>query len=396
MDVSKIRRDFPLLQRHPSLVYFDSACTTLKPACVIDAVNAYNAEYSGCAGRSAHRLAKKTSEEFDKARASVASFVGAKPSQVVWAYNATHALNTVAKSLGYSQKNKVVSTYMEHHSALLPLMQLKKQGVVDLAYAPAGEDGSLSADAFAQAIDKNTCLVVVHHTSNVTGASPPLDEITKMAHDAGALVLVDAAQGVLHSHIDFSKQGFDFMAFSGHKMLGPTGIGCLVGTPQALEQLSVFTIGGDTIERVGQDDYVMQPVPRRFEAGIQNYSGAIGMGAAAEYLRRIGMREVEEHEKQLSSLLLKTLQDQGAFVYGPRERSCALAAFNLPGKDPQDVALLSDQLKSVCLRAGVFCAENALRILGAPRGAVRASLCLYSTKDEIILFGELLKAISSL
>jgi cysteine desulfurase/selenocysteine lyase len=398
MDAQKIRQDFPLLQKR-KIIYFDSACTTLKPKSVIEAERQYYEEASGCAGRSAHSLAKKTSELFESAREKVARFVNAKSGEVVWTKNATEGLNLVIRSLHYSKRKKIVTTPLEHHSLLLPIIEQQRRGIATMETLAATSQGEILEEGLG-AIDKNTALVAIHHTANTTGMRPPLEKIVKAAHDNGALVLVDGAQGVPHSKTDLKKLGADFLAFSGHKMCGPTGIGCLVGKAEALDKLDTFIVGGETIETVSlQKGVVFKKAPKKIEAGIQNYAGAIGMGAACDYLGKIGMGNVEEHEKKMAKKLMEAISSvQGSEIYGSQspEKRSSLVSFNLKGVSAHQTALMCDSLSQIALRSGVFCAQPAMELMGAPQGAVRASLYIYNTEEEVRVFSETLGKISKL
>jgi len=398
MDAEKIRQDFPLLQKEKT-IYFDSACTTLKPRAVIEAERQYYEEVSGCAGRSAHSLAKKTSEMFESAREKVAAFIGAKTDEIVWTKNTTEGLNLVVRSLDYSKRRNVVTSALEHHSLLLPIMEQRRRGIAKMEIIGADSAGELDENSISEKINRETALVAIHHTTNTTGMRAPLEKIVKAAHDNGALVLVDGAQGVPHSKINFSKLGADFLAFSGHKMLGPTGIGCLVGKAEALEKLDTFIVGGETIETVDMEKVVFKKAPKKFEAGIQNYAGAIGMGAACDYLSKIGMQNVEGHERRMARKLTEAIGAvSGATIYGnpSPEKRCALVSFNLKGVPHHQTALMCDSLAKIALRSGVFCAQPAMGVLGAPQGAVRASLYVYNNEEEVRVFGETLQKIAKL
>ena len=398
MDAESLRKDFPIFSKARA-IYFDNACATFKPKTVLDAMNAYYSEYTACAGRSVHRLGKKTEEEFEKARGKVAALVGAKPGETVWTRNTTEAINLVARSLDFSKRKKVVTSVMEHHSAFLPFQQLKKQGKIGLKIVYPDKQGVFAEGAWEEKIDSKTRLVVTHHTNNTVGTSAPLKEIVKAAHDNGALVLVDAAQGVPHHEVSFGREGYDFMAFSGQKMLGPTGIGCLVARRELLEEMPPFLVGGETIESVTLEEAVFAKPPHKFEAGLQHYAGAIGLGAAADYLKKTGLKNIEAHEKELARFLFGELQSiRGVKLYGPADASktCGIATFNVEkAKNPHEVALMLDNLAGICVRSGVFCAEPAMTWLGAPRGAVRASLYLYNTTGEAAVFVEALKKIAA-
>ena len=398
IDASKLRADFPVLQSSKA-IYFDSACTALKPRAVIDAEAGYYAELSACAGRSHHSLAKKTEEKFEASRERVAKFAGAKPDELAFTKNTTEALNLVVRSLDYSSRKKVVTTPLEHHSLLLPIMEQRRRGIVSMEMLGVSPDGSIGESSLS-IIDKSTALVAIHHTTNTTGMRAPLEKIVKAAHDAGALVLIDGAQGVPHSRVDFRKLGADFLAFSGHKMCGPTGIGCLVGKREAFEKLDTFIVGGETVETVSLQAVKWKSAPKRFEAGIQNYAGAIGLAAACDYLARIGMQNIEEHEKKMARALMDAIRSiPNSTIYGNPDPSkrCALASFNLKGVAPHQVALMADSLSKIALRSGVFCAQPGIEALGAPKeGAVRASLYLYNTEEEVRVFAETMQKIAKL
>jgi len=392
-----LRNDFPLLQKR-KVVYFDNACTTLKPKQVIDAVNAYYSEYSGCAGRSVHKISRETEAAFEGARKKIADFIGANEHETVFTRNTTEAINLVSKSLDFSKRKKVVLTNMEHHSALLPFQVLKTAGKIDLEFVTADEEGLVCAEGFEEKIDSKTRLVVVHHTTNTTGTTAPMAEIAKIAHDNGALVLVDGAQGVPHYPVNVKKLGVDFLGFSGHKMLGPTGIGGLYARKELLEEMPPFIVGGETVTHVSLESCVFEKPPHKFEGGIQHYAGAIGLAAAVDYLKKAGMHRIEEHEKKLAKKLIGgLLAVDGARVYGPGDpaKKCALVAFNVKKIDPREVALMLNE-HGIAVRSGFFCAEPAMRHMNAPHGAARASLYLYNTEEEIDQFLSTLAKIAKL
>lgn len=395
----KIRDDFPIIAKS-GVIYLDNACMSLRPRQVIDAINAYYTDYGGCAGRSQHRLGKETERRFEEARAKIAAFINAQTREVVFTKNTTEAINLVANTLDFSQRNKVVTSNVEHHSALVPFQMLAKRKKISLEFVTAKEDGTFDPDQWAAKIDRRTRLVVVHHTTNSIGTRAPLREITKAAHDSGALTLVDAAQGIPHSEVNFKRENFDFISFSGHKMLGPTGTGCLVAKAELLEELPPFLVGGETIEKVTLSDTVFAKPPHKFEGGLQHYAGLIGFGAAVDYLKKVGMRNIEKHEYELTKAVLEGLQDiAGIKIYGPVDADLrsAIITFNVAGaKSPHDIAIMLDELKRIAVRSGVFCAEPAMMHLGAPQGAVRASLYLYNTKEEVEIFLDTLKKITSM
>lgn len=395
----KLREDFPILQKHKDLIYFDNACTTLKPKPVIRAITSYYEEYGGCAGRSAHKLSRLVSEKVDEGRSKIANFLGAKPENIVYTKNCTESINLVAKTFDFSKRKKVILTILEHHASMLPFEVKAMNKEIELVYANPLPDGTFDISQYNELIDKNTALVAVHHTNNTLGTKNPVNEIAKIAHDNGAQILVDAAQGVPHSEMNFQKSNFDYMAFSGHKMLGPTGIGCLVAKTELLEKMPMFLVGGDTIEQVKRNAIVWAKPPRKFEAGIQHYSGIIGLGEAAEYLKKIGMKNIEQHERELSKIAYDALSNvQNVKLLGPREmeKRTGIFTFNIRNVSPHQVAIMLDKMKNIAVRSGVFCAQPGMEHLGACEGAVRASFYIYNTKKEVEIFAEEVKKIEKL
>ncbi|MFA5077166.1 MAG: aminotransferase class V-fold PLP-dependent enzyme [Candidatus Micrarchaeia archaeon] len=395
----KIREDFPILQRYKDLIYLDNACTTLKPKPVIRSMMAYYEEYGGCAGRSAHMLSRLVAEKLDEGRARIAAFVGARPDNVVYTKNCTEAINLVAKTFDFSKRKKVVGTILEHHASMLPFEVKMLNREIEMVHAKPLPDGTFDASQYNELIDRNTALVAVHHTNNTLGTKNPVSEIAKIAHDNGAQILVDAAQGVPHSEINFQKMDADYMAFSGHKMLGPTGIGALVAKSELLERMPPFLVGGDTIEEVKLNSIIWAKPPRKFEAGIQHYDGMIGLGEAAEYLKRLGIHNVEKHERELGKIALDGLSEvKNLKVYGPKdaEKRTGIFTFNVRNVTPHQTALMLDKMKKIAVRAGVFCAQPGMDFLGACDGAVRASFYVYNTKSEAEIFVQEVKKIVEL
>jgi len=399
MNVEKIREDFPLLQKRINgkpIVYFDNACTTLKPRQVVDSVVKYYTEYTGCAGRSIHKLAARTTEEFEGARKKIARFINAKKEgEVVWTKNTTEAINLVAHGFNFNKGDKVLTTNLEHSSGLLPWQVLAERGIADLDFVMCDKEGKLDAERFKEKVDRRTRIVSIIFASNVTGTVAPLKEIVKIAHDQGALVIADGAQAVPHFTMDVRKLDVDFLAFSGHKMCGPTGIGCLYGKEELLEKLSPFIVGGETVSDAELRTHVFDRVPQRLEAGIQNYAGAIGLGAAVDYLAKIGMGEIEKHERELAKSLIEGLLSvPNLNLIGPRDwkKKNSLAAFTVNGMEPHDIAIFLDQ-ENIAVRSGMHCVYPFHKFVGENKGSVRASLYLYNTLEEIKLFIEKLNYI---
>lgn len=404
MDVDKIRQDFPLLQKR-KIIYFDNACTTLKPQQVIDAVLGYYSDYTGCAGRSIHKLATETTEVFEKAREKISKFVNArKHEEIVWTKNTTEAMNIVAHGLKFERGDKVLSTNLEHTSGTLPWVIKQKAGKIDLDFVFCNQEGIFNIEDFKEKIDSKTKLVSIVFTSNVTATKAPLKEIIEIAHDKGALVLADAAQTAPHLHIDVKELDVDFMGVSGHKMCAPTGIGFLYGKMDLLKQLSPLVVGGETIKDIDlgsgegckECSFVFEDVPLRFEPGIQHYAGAIGFGAAVEYLSTIGMKNIEAHEKELSKALVEGLLEIPKLqIIGPKDwnKRGSLAAFFIEGMNPHDIAIMLDE-HNICVRSGMHCAYPFHKFIKMPKGTARASLYFYNTKEEVKIFLEKLNNLS--
>jgi cysteine desulfurase/selenocysteine lyase len=393
--MKEVRADFPLLQKRPELVYLDSACTSLKPRQVIEAEMGYYTDLGACGGRSSHQLGRKTSEKLEECRDKVAKFVRAKSEELIWTRNTTEALNIVACSLDYSKKRRVVTSVMEHHSVLLPFMRLRDEGKIELSVAGCDEEGRVSLEAWKGAIDGNTALVVSHSWDNTTGCGRDIRELSKIAHDNGALVCVDGAQGVPHHRTDFREA--DLLCFSGHKMLGPSGIGALAVKKDIMGSMRPLMSGGGTVKTVSLDKIVHMDSNERFEAGVQNYGGIVGFGAACNYLSKVGMENVERHEHSLAGLMLRAIRDSGAEIYGPEtdKNHGALYSFNFKNAKPHDVALMLDRA-GMAVRSGFFCAQPAMESLGAKNGAVRASAYIYNTEDDIRKLGEELEKLGAL
>jgi cysteine desulfurase/selenocysteine lyase len=395
MDVKKIREDFPLIKKS-KIIYFDNACTTLKPRQMVDAVVEYYTEYTGCAGRSIHKLATKTTEKFEQSREKVARFINAKDSsEIIWTKNATEALNLAANGFNFKKGDRVVTTNLEHTSGLLPWQILANKGVIDLDFVLCDKEGEFDIEKFEEKIDKKTKLVSVVFASNVTGTTAPIKEIAKIAHDNGAVILVDGAQAVPHMEVDVRKLDLDFLAFSGHKMCGPTGIGCLYGKKNLLEKLSPLIVGGETIRDADLRTCVFENIPQRLEAGIQNYAGAIGFGAAVDYLEKIGMNEIEKYEKELTKDLIEgLLAVKNLSLIGPTDwkKKNAIAAFNIKRMEPHDVATFLDN-ENIAVRSGVHCTYPFHKFIKSPKGSVRASLYFYNTREEIKVFIDKLSSI---
>ena len=383
-----VRPDFPILQ--PSrdgrrLVYLDSAATTQKPHQVIDAIVEYYRTLNANVHRGAYDLAVRATEAYEAVRAEVAAFVGAPdPAGVIFVRGTTEAINLVASSLGRARVragDTVVVTAMEHHSNLIPWQLLAEARDARLVMVELTDDGRIDLAGFRRALERQPRIVAFTHVSNVLGTVNPVAELSRLAHDAGAVVVVDGAQAVPHVPVDVSALGCDLYAFSGHKMLGPMGIGVLVGTPALLDAMPPYHGGGEMIRTVQDTTATYAPLPHKFEAGTPNVEGAIGLGAAVRYLRELGMDAVAAHEQALTRYALERLATvEGLKLYGPAERA-GVVSFTLADIHPHDLATIVDS-EGVAIRAGHHCAQPLMRRLDVAATA-RATLYLYNTRDDV-------------
>jgi cysteine desulfurase/selenocysteine lyase len=393
IDVTALRADFPILSRRvhgAPLVYLDSAATSQKPTAVLDAMDAYYRETNANVHRGVYELAVGATERFEAGRDSVARLVGARRESVVFTKNASEAINLVAWAWGVRNLNagdEVLITEMEHHSNIVPWQIVAGITGARVRFVPVTPDGELDMDSLRESIGEKTRMVAVVHVSNVLGTINPVAEIARMAHDSGALCLVDGSQSVPHMPVDFPTLGCDFLAFTGHKMLGPTGIGVLVGRAEALENMEPFLGGGEMISNVTTEGSSWADLPWKFEAGTPPIAEAIGLGAAAEYLMAVGLDAVRAHEVDLTAHLMDALgRLEGITIFGPCDPGLrgGAVSFSLPDLHPHDIAQLVDQ-EGVCVRAGHHCAKPLMRVLGVGATA-RASTYLYNSHDEIDAF----------
>ena len=392
LDPEVIRRDFPIFERqihgHP-LVFLDSASTSQKPQPVIDALDAYYREYTANVHRGIYEFGEHATASYEAARASVAKFINAPDAhEVIFTRNATEAINLVAYSWGrrnIGRGDAIVLTEMEHHANLVPWQLLAQEKDGDLEFIPITDDGILRRDVFEVLLRLKPKLVAFTHVSNTLGTINPVVEMVEAAHKAGALVLLDGAQAVPHVPVDVQAIGADFYAFSGHKMLGPTGSGVLWARRQLLEAMPPFMAGGDMIREVHLRRSEWNDIPWKFEAGTPDIAAGIGLGAAAEYLGQLGMERVREHEMELLTYALVALQREHPDVtlYGPMDAGirCGVIAFNVPGVHPHDVAQVLDR-SGVAVRAGHHCTMPLHERLELPATA-RASFNVYTTEADV-------------
>ncbi len=394
INVLKIREDFPILKRDVNgkpLIYFDNAATSQKPSVVIESLRRYYSEYNANIHRGIHKLAEEATLAHEEAREKVAKFINAnRTEEIVFTRNATEAINLIAYTWGRANiepGDKIVLTIMEHHSNIVPWQRLAQEKNAQIEFIKIDSEGLLLQEDVKRMIDDRTKLVCITHASNVLGTINPIKEITKAAHSHGALVLVDAAQSVPHMRVNAKDMDCDFMAFSGHKMLGPTGIGVLYGKSKHLESMPPFLGGGEMIREVHTTGATWKDIPYKYEAGTPNIAGAIGLGAAVDYLRKIGMDNVHEHEKEITGYALnKMSQVEGLVIFGPRDvnQRVGVVSFNLGDIHAHDLASIMDE-DGIAIRSGHHCAQPLMEFLNIP-AASRASFYIYNTKEEVDVF----------
>lgn len=388
IDVKEIRRQFPILDQQVNgnpLVYLDSAATSQKPLKVIEALDQYYKEYNSNVHRGVHTLGTKATDGYEGAREKVARFINAKEAaEVVFTRGTTTSLNYVG--WGYARQflkegDEIVITPMEHHSNLIPWQQVAKATGATLKYIPLQTDGTISLEDVENTITDRTRLVAMTHVSNVLGTINPIKQVAEIAHRHGAVLVVDGAQSTPHQKIDVQDLDVDFYAFSGHKMLAPTGIGVLYGKRSLLEKMEPVEFGGEMIDFVELYDSTWKEIPWKFEGGTPIIAGAIGLGAAIDFLEEIGMDQIQQHEEELAQYAMEQLSKiEGLQIYGPQKRG-GLVTFNIEHVHPHDVATVLDA-EGIAVRAGHHCAQPLMRWLEVTATA-RASFYLYNTEEDI-------------
>jgi cysteine desulfurase / selenocysteine lyase len=389
--VDQIRKDFPILSREVRpgvpLVYLDSTATSQKPNQVIEAVGNFYRLSNANIHRGIHTLAEEATEKYELARITIAKFLNVgSPRQIIFTRNTTESINLVAHAWGRSNLNSgdvIILTEMEHHSNLVPWYMLAEERSLQLEFIPVTPDGLLDLDEYLRLLSLQPKLVAFTHISNVLGTINPAKEIISMAHGAGAITLLDAAQSVPHFKVDVQDLDVDFLAFSGHKMCGPTGIGVLYGRKSILEEIPPFLGGGDMIKRVKLGSFVPNEIPHKFEAGTPAIGEVVGLSAAVKYLQNIGMDAIIAHEKEIIIYALERLEEiPGISIFGPTaDHKCGVASFILQGVHAHDVAQILDQY-GIAVRAGHHCAMPLHEKFQIP-ATVRASFYLYNTLDEV-------------
>ncbi len=396
-DVQNIRKNFPILNEqvhgHP-LIYFDNAATTQKPRQVIEAISDYYQHSNANVHRAIHTLGEQATEGYEEARRKIARFINAESEkQIIFTRGTTESINLVASAWGekfVGQGDEIIVTEMEHHSNLIPWQLLAEKVGAKLRYIPFTEDGTLDTSLFETLLNKQTKIVALTHMSNVFGTINPIKKIVRLAHDRGIPVLLDGAQSVPHLPIDVQSLDCDFLAFSGHKMVGPTGIGVLYAKTNRLENMNPYQGGGEMINAVWLDRATWAEIPHKFEAGTPNIAGAIGLGAAIDFLQQIGMKQITLYEQQLTTYALERMtRFKEMTIYGHAPERGSAISFNLGSIHPHDMAQFLDQY-GVAIRAGHHCAQPIMRKLNVA-AVNRASFYFYNTTEEIDAFIDVLK-----
>lgn len=387
LDVEKIKRDIPLFQNYPNLIYLDSCATTLKSRYVLDKMDEYYQEYGVNIHRGVYELSYRATEEYDKARKKIAKFINASFEEVIFTRGTTNSLNMIAQTYGMANINpndEIITSELEHHSSLLPWMQVAKKKGAILKYIPLNDEGRITVENFKKVLTDKTKVVAITYVSNTMGYLTPIREIIELAHKQGAVVIVDAAQAAPHFKIDVRELDCDFLAFSAHKMLGPTGIGILYGKKSLLDKMDPEEYGGDMNNDVFHDNVIVKETPYKFEAGTPAIAEAIGLGAAIDLLEKIGFDNIRQHEKELHKYALEKLSSVSGITIYNKTADIGIINFNIDGVHPHDASTFFDQA-NIALRAGHHCAQLVTKWLKC-NGTLRACLYIYNSKQDIDIF----------
>lgn len=401
MDVNRIRKDFDVLRREIGgkiPIYFDSACQTLRPKQVTDAMNEYYDQFPSCAGRSVHKMATEVSLRCDVARSRAADFFDAEnPVEIAFMKNTTEGLNTVILGMGLKKGDEIVTTDYEHNSVHVPVVQLMKTVGVRHRVVESTTDGTFDLERFEKAMNKKVRLVAMCLTSNVSGYTLPAREVVEIAHSYGAKVLFDAAQAAPSMKISVRRLGVDFLAASAHKMCGPSGVGMLYVRAEISDRITPLMFGGHGVSDTDYASFKLLPAPERFETGLQNYSGVVGTGAALDYLSAIGMDVIREHEISLNKRLTRELANvPGLSLVKPSDPNlrCGIFSFNLEGLTSHDVAMILDNSHNIMIRSGMHCCHTYFHSRGID-GCARASIYVYNTDEEIDVFAHAISELAA-
>lgn len=397
MDTDRIRRDFPIYSsKRGDLVYFDNACQTFRPRNVIEASNDYYFDFPACGGRSIHRLATQVSMRIDEAREKIARFIGCpNPNEIVFTKNCTEAMNLVAKGTKLRKGDIVLTSDMEHNSNHVPWIQLTRSMGIKRRFVTTPSSGIFDVELLKDAMTKEVKFVSLVHTNNVTGTTIPAKDVVEIAHDNGALIMLDGAQAAPHMKIDMNDLDVDFYAFSMHKMLGPSGVGVLFAKEELAKNMDPLISGGGGVSLTEYDKATYLPMPERFEAGLLNYSGVIGSAAAIDYLSAIGMDSIREHEANLNYYVTKELKEIDLIhILEPVDpsRRGSIFSFNIKGLGSHDVAMILDEVDKIMIRSGMHCTHPFFISRGID-GCARTSFYIYNTMSECERFVKAVKVI---
>jgi len=397
MDLARIRKDFPVLAKDiggEKPIYFDSACQTLRPKQVVDAMNEYYDSFPACAGRSVHKMGTEVSLRCDQVRTKAAEFLGAESStEIAFLKNTTEGLNTVVFGSGLKKGDEVVTTDYEHNSLQVSVLQAASKNGVKHRIVKSSADGTFDLDLFEEGMSRKVKLVAMCLTSNVTGYTLPAKEVVEIAHSHGAKVLFDAAQTAPSQKIDVGALGVDYLVCSAHKMCGPSGVGLFFVRQGLSESLQPLMYGGHGISDVDERSFKLLPGPERFETGLQNYSGILGTGAALDYLTALGMDEIREHEISLNKRMTRALIDvPEVTVLAPSDPNLrgGIFSFNVRNMMSHDVAMILDNSKNIMMRSGMLCCHSFFKSHSI-EGCARASVYLYNTREEVDVFTNTVK-----
>ena len=394
MNPDKIRKDFQILGKELNgkpIIYLDSACVTLKPKQVIDVLNKYYNEFPACGGRSSHKLGKKVTEEVEKSRDIIKYFIGAKrTNEIIFTKNTTEGINLILNSIDLKQGDIILTSDKEHNSILLPVQLLKDKGIMHSIF----KFGDIND--FKSKLNKNVKLIVTAHISNLDGTINPLEEIINLAHKNNSLILVDAAQSISHVKINVKKMDIDFLAFSGHKIFGPSGTGVLYGKYDLLNKLKPFVFGGGSVKDSTYENYIIEDIPQRFEAGLQDYAGIIGLGEAINYFQGLGIENIENHIENLNRIITQELIKIGVDILGEEDykKRRGIVSFNIKGIHNKEIAEILNQ-NNIFIRAGMHCVHSWFNS-NKLDGSARISLSIYNTEEDCKKVIEEIKRIKNL
>lgn len=387
MDIDCVREDFPILKK--GIIYLDSAATSLTPEVVIDAEMNFYHNFNANIARGVYEFSSIATEKYDQAHNKVARFLGVEKQEIIFTKNTTDGINSLAFALPWKEGDEIITTLIEHHSNFLPWLKVSEIFGVKVIKIKPNEEGIFNLKDFENAIDRHTKLIAVNHVSNVLGTINDIKGIVEIARKKGVPVLADGAQAAPHLPVNLKELGVDFYASSGHKMLGPTGTGILYIDKKWFDKLKPALIGGGTIKDVDIDSYILDHPYERFEPGTPNIAGGIALGEAADYLMKIGMENVMNHENELSIKTIEGLKSIGVTVFGPKDynKRIGVVSFEIEGLTPHKAAFLLSDMFNIAVRSGHHCAYNILKhIINRPLGTCRASFYIYNTEEEINMF----------